>query len=312
MSINFSGFAYFAWKIPRMLIETDLHVRVAALEAKQKMVHMDEDSQFLGSVEGQEVESMLAPRPLSASSPCVLPSQNWNSSSIKSVDPAESAQIRRFFSEHTANSLVKQRASAASAASTQEMTSPSPIPPEHYRFVQSTFDLMMFVGTGHLGCLGAAQTVALVLFTIFMQALFFGFAMVNFLDPVVTDQTVSDALRWRRSSAHALSQYDPVVGLSLGERVCGGDKSLHLSGIQMSLFEEIKQYLRLDVQGIWAFFNGQTLCVSAEWKDMERYQKIMRSRNLSWIAMHRNDAKFWFTIHIVTYRGSWRVLSDWA
>lgn len=255
-----------------MLIETDLHVRVAALEAKQKM-----DCQFVGiSVEGQEVES-LAPR-TSASSPCVLPSQNGI---IKSVDPSESAQIRRFFSEHTANSLVKQRASAASAASTQEMTSPSPIPPEHYRFVQSTFDLMMFVGTGHLGCLGAAQTVALVLFTIFMQALFFGFAMVNFLDPVVTDQTVSDALRWRRSSAHALSQYDPVVGLSLGERVCGGDKSLHLSGIQMSLFEEIKQYLRLDVQGIWAFFNGQTLCVSAEWKDMERYQKIMRSRNLS-------------------------------
>ena len=284
---DFAGFANFAWKIPRMLIETDLHVRVAVLEAKQKMVHMDEDSPFLGSVEGQEVESMLAPRTLSA-------------------------QIRRFFSEHTANSLVKQRAAAASAASTQEMTSPSPIPPEHYRFVQSTFDLMMFVGTGHLGCLGAAQTVALVLFTIFMQALFFGFAMVNFLDPVVTDQTVSDALRWRRSSAHALSQYDPVVGLSLGERVCGGDKSLHLSGIQMSLFEEIKQYLRLDVQGIWAFFNGQTLCVSAEWKDMERYQKIMRSRNLSWIAMHRNDAKFWFTIHIVTYRGSWRVLSDWA
>ena len=260
-----------------MLIETDLHVRVAALEAMQKM-DVDEDSQFVGiSVEGQEVESMLAPRTLSASSPCVLPQNGI----IKSVDPSESAQIRRFFSEHTANSLVKQRASAASAASTQEMTSPSPIPPEHYRFVQSTFDLMMFVGTGHLGCLGAAQTVALVLFTIFMQALFFGFAMVNFLDPVVTDQTVSDALRWRRSSAHALSQYDPVVGLSLGERVCGGDKSLHLSGIQMSLFEEIKQYLRLDVQGIWAFFNGQTLCVSAEWKDMERYQKIMRSRNLS-------------------------------
>ena len=75
MSINFSGFAYFAWKIPRMLIETDLHVRVAALEAKQKMVHMDEDSQFVGSVEGQEVESMLAPR-TSASSPCVLSSSN--------------------------------------------------------------------------------------------------------------------------------------------------------------------------------------------------------------------------------------------
>ena len=75
---------------------------------------------------------------------------------------------------------------------------------------------------------------------------------------------------------------------------------------------EIKQYLRLDVQGIWAFFNGQTLCVSAEWKDMERYQKITRSRNLSWIAVHRNGAKFWFTIHIVTYRGSWRVPSDWV
>lgn len=215
---------------------------------------------------------MLAPRTVSASSPCVLPSQ----SGIKSVDPSESAQIRRFFSEHTASSLVKQR---ASAASTQEMT--PPIPPEHYRFVQSTFDLMMFVGTGHLGFLGAAQTVALVLFTVFMQALFFGFAVVNFLDPVVTDQTVSDALRWRRSSAHALTQYDPVVGLSLGERVCGGDKSLHLSGIQMSLFEEIKQYLRLDAQGIWAFFNGQTLCVSAEWKDLERHHKITRSRNLS-------------------------------
>ena len=31
-----------------------------------------------------------------------------------------------------------------------------------------------------------------------------------------------------------------MIGKSLGERVCGGDKSLHLSGIQMSLYDEIR------------------------------------------------------------------------
>eukprot|EP00438_Fugacium_kawagutii_P034513 Skav213803 [mRNA] locus=scaffold1987:344843:347904:- [translate_table: standard] len=65
---------------------------------------------------------------------------------------------------------------------------------------------------------------------VLMQGVFVGIAANNFLEPVVSDQTLADALQWRRSSAHALKEYDAVIGKSLAERVCSGDKSLHLSG----------------------------------------------------------------------------------
>ena len=87
---------------------------------------------------------------------------------------------------------------------------------------------------------------------------------MNFLEPAVTEATVEEALTWRRSSAHSLTEFDSVVGKSLGERVCSGDRSLHISGIQISLYEEISKYLYpVGADSFTAFFNGQTLCIVA-------------------------------------------------
>lgn len=53
-----------------------------------------------------------------------------------------SNQIRTFFTQHTANSLLKQRKSSHRLV---DLLQPLP---EHYTFEQSTFDLSMFLGSG--------------------------------------------------------------------------------------------------------------------------------------------------------------------
>eukprot|EP00435_Cladocopium_sp_Y103_P070734 s1182_g35.t3 len=241
----------------QMLIDTHLPERLSALEARRNRGDDDDRTaprEQLGiSLEGDEVEDLTPEsRNHRLSGPLASPSQT-SGLMMKTHTDGTTSHLRTFFSQHTATSLVNRRQTAL----------PDVTPPEHYRFVESTWDLMIFVGTPQLGTLGSLQTLALVLLTIAMQAVFVGIAVNNFLDPVVSDQTVSDALQWRRTSAHAFKEYDSVIGKSLGERVCGGDKSLHLSGIQMSLYDEIRTYLRTDSEGFSTFFNGQSMCIVA-------------------------------------------------
>ncbi len=134
---------------------------------------------------------------------------------------------------------------------------------EYYTFGESTWDLVMLIGMGSLGPLGALQTIILVIMNVLMQGVFVGIAWFNFLEPDVDAQTIQDAFRWRRSSAHSLSEYDTVSRMSLAERVCGGDKSLHLSGVQMNLFDNIDQYLKPDRAGLETYFAGPVLCMVA-------------------------------------------------
>ncbi|CAJ1381709.1 unnamed protein product [Effrenium voratum] len=132
---------------------------------------------------------------------------------------------------------------------------------EYYSFGESTWDLVIFIGTGALGPAGSLQTFLLAVVNVCMQGIFVGIAMYNFLAPEVTDKTIIDAFRWRRSSAHALSQYDEISGESLAQRVCDGDQSLHVSGIQVSLYQNIRKYLKPEAQGIELCFTGQALCL---------------------------------------------------
>lgn len=134
---------------------------------------------------------------------------------------------------------------------------------EYYTFGESTWDLVMLIGMGSLGPLGALQTIILVIMNVLMQGVFVGIAWFNFLEPDVDAQTIQDAFRWRRSSAHSLNEYDTVSRMSLAERVCGGDKSLHLSGVQMNLFDNIDQYLKPDRAGLETYFAGPVLCMVA-------------------------------------------------
>ncbi|CAJ1450174.1 unnamed protein product [Effrenium voratum] len=134
---------------------------------------------------------------------------------------------------------------------------------EYYAFGESTWDLAMFIGTGALGPAGSFQTLILLLTNVFIQGIFVGIAWYNFLVPDLDADTVNDAWRWRRSSAHTLSEYDDVAQMSLAQRVCRGDKSLHISGVQMGLNEDIEKYLKPDATGFEAYFTGQVLCLVA-------------------------------------------------
>lgn len=48
---------------------------------------------------------------------------------------------------------------------------------------ESTWDLVIFVGTGALGPLGSAQTVLLAVVNVLMQLVFVGIALFNFTEP---------------------------------------------------------------------------------------------------------------------------------
>ena len=103
---------------------------------------------------------------------------------------------------------------------------------EYYSFGESTWDLVMFIGTGALGPLGSLQTVLLAVVNVLMQVVFVAIAYFNFTKPDVDETSVVDALRWRRASGHSMWSYSEVSKESLAERVCKLDKSLEQSGIQ--------------------------------------------------------------------------------
>ncbi|CAJ1368514.1 unnamed protein product [Effrenium voratum] len=134
---------------------------------------------------------------------------------------------------------------------------------EYYSFGESTWDLVLFIGTGALGPMGSLQTFILAIVNVLMQGIFVGIAWFNFLAPDINESTVQDAFRWRRSSGHSLSYYDEVSMESLAKRVCDEDKSLHISGIQVQLIEDIRKYLKPDAEGMGVFFTGQVLCMVA-------------------------------------------------
>ncbi|CAE7302044.1 unnamed protein product [Symbiodinium natans] len=160
---------------------------------------------------------------------------------------------------------------------------------EYYTFGESTWDLFIFIGTGDtqlglvmvtLGDLRmmVVSGVAVSSFNLIPeqanQGIFVGIALFNFTDPDITPDTIEDTLRWRRSSGHSLSQYDDVSKSSLVARVCQLDKSLPVSGIQMNMYENIRQaprdhwtmlcqgkYIKPEAEGVERFFTGQVLLV---------------------------------------------------
>ncbi|CAK9048900.1 Uncharacterized protein SCF082_LOCUS27166 [Durusdinium trenchii] len=134
---------------------------------------------------------------------------------------------------------------------------------EYYTFGESTWDLVIFIGTGALGPLGSLQTVLLALVNVLMQIVFVAIAYYNFTVPDIDSKAVLEADRWRRSSGHSFWTYSDEAKQSLAERVCNLDKSLEQSGIQVALFENIDKYLKSGREGLEGWFTGQILCVVA-------------------------------------------------
>ena len=107
---------------------------------------------------------------------------------------------------------------------------------ELYTFGESTWDLVMFIGTGALGPMGSFQTMLLAVVNVLMQVVFVAIAYFNFTKPDIDETSVVDARRWRRASGHSLWSYDEVSRESLATRVCRLDKSLEQSGIQVGCY----------------------------------------------------------------------------
>jgi len=134
---------------------------------------------------------------------------------------------------------------------------------EYYTWGESTWDLVIFIGTGALGPCGSFQTCLLAVVNVLMQVVFVAIAYFNFTKPDVDETSVEDARRWRHASGHSLWSYDEVSRESMAERVCKLDKSLEQSGIQVALYENIEKYLKSGAPGLEGYFTGQVLCIVA-------------------------------------------------
>ena len=67
---------------------------------------------------------------------------------------------------------------------------------EYYTFGESTWDLVIFIGTGALGPFGSFQTCLLAIVNILMQVVFCAIAYYNFTTPDINESSIVDALRW--------------------------------------------------------------------------------------------------------------------
>ncbi|CAK8991449.1 unnamed protein product [Durusdinium trenchii] len=134
---------------------------------------------------------------------------------------------------------------------------------EYYTFGESTWDLVIFIGTGALGPFGSFQTFLLAIVNVLMQVVFVAIAYYNFTTPDINESSIVDTSRWRRSSGHSFADYSLVAKESLVHRVCKEDKSLASSGLQVGLIENINKYLKLEAEGLEGFFTGQILCIVA-------------------------------------------------
>ena len=66
---------------------------------------------------------------------------------------------------------------------------------EYYTFGESTWDLVIFIGTGALGPLGSIQTILLAIINVLMQVVFCAIAWFNFTSPDINEGSITDTLR---------------------------------------------------------------------------------------------------------------------
>ena len=72
---------------------------------------------------------------------------------------------------------------------------------EYYTFGESTWDLVIFIGTGALGPLGSIQTILLAIVNVLMQVVFCVIAWFNFSSPDINESSIIDTTRQRRLGA---------------------------------------------------------------------------------------------------------------
>ena len=238
-------------KCMKWFLDLKVNERLYALECKGK--ESDALATLLHEDAGLEFHDADVFSEITTARTCItLGTKSVGVDMPKLPDSDESERMRFSFQKQTTSSLGMR------FQEPEDLT-----PQEYYKFAASTWDLVLFAGHERVGRVGSIQSIVLVCATILMQGVFAGIAWFNFLISEIDESTVADALQWRLSAAHSSTQYDAVVGKSLVERVCAEDKSLHVSGIQMTLYDDIQKYLQLDQVGVASFFNGQTLCIVA-------------------------------------------------
>lgn len=233
----------------------ELHERLAKLE--EMMTRMSQG--FRGDLKGPQIANEPPPAPIVPPDDVVGMKDEVDNAEKKLHVGNDTPKSEKSTKSHV--SKITEFSRRKTSDITEELLDTQT--KEYYTWGESTWDLVIFIGTGALGPAGSFQTFLLAVINVLMQVVFCAIAYFNFIEPDIDSTAIEDAKRWRRSSGHALSEYDATSKLSLTQRVCDLDKSLHISGTQLALLENLRKYLNSEKEGLASFFTGEVLCVVA-------------------------------------------------
>lgn len=109
------------------------------------------------------------------------------------------------------------------------------------RIAPSVWECAVFIGLPGMGAAGSFMLLLSVLINVMLQLVFCLIASHAFTGDTLPDP--AEARQWRLISGHDYYNMDSDNWVSLVERVCGNDNSLIVSGRQLDILEQIREYL---------------------------------------------------------------------
>eukprot|EP00439_Symbiodinium_sp_Y106_P018497 s3841_g2.t1 len=89
---------------------------------------------------------------------------------------------------------------------------------EYYTWGESTWDLVIFIGTGALGPAGSFQTFLLAVINVLMQVVFCAIAYFNFIEPDIDSSAIEDC--WGNLRKYLNSEKEGLASFFTGEVLC--------------------------------------------------------------------------------------------
>ena len=111
-----------------------------------------------------------------------------------------------------------------------------------HKLESSMWDASILVFTEYVGTGCSIAVLFLPAMNIFIELLFCRIIFTGMLQDPVNDDMLTSLLRFRAGAAHSVDYADQVSMKSMATQICEQSKSLHLSGLQLSSYEDMKGF----------------------------------------------------------------------
>ena len=194
-------------------IVPQLHERLHAVEQMLKMQNKETQAPWkMGPQWGDEQSS---PRKLAPPAPPAPPDDEFNSAGVKLEMNSSDVKVEQVEQVEQVKQVNHEERNISNLTDLTICTKPRSITKisertkvkemdektldtqtmEYYSFGESTWDLVIFIGTGALGPFGSFQTILLAIVNVIMQIVFVAIAFYNFTSPDINDSSVVDSVR---------------------------------------------------------------------------------------------------------------------